>query len=43
MKTFVLLVALVAGLSAMVIPKQKSGVFTVEMKSTPSLRAGLIK
>uniref|UniRef100_A0A914C440 Peptidase A1 domain-containing protein n=1 Tax=Acrobeloides nanus TaxID=290746 RepID=A0A914C440_9BILA len=27
----------------MVIPKQKSGVFTVEMKSTPSLRAGLIK
>jgi hypothetical protein len=43
MRTLVLLVALVAGLSAMAIPKQKSGVFTVEMKSSPSLRAKLIK
>jgi len=43
MKTLLLVAALVAGLSAMVIPKQKSGVFTVEMKSTPSLRSKLIK
>uniref|UniRef100_A0A914D3Y7 Peptidase A1 domain-containing protein n=1 Tax=Acrobeloides nanus TaxID=290746 RepID=A0A914D3Y7_9BILA len=43
MRTIVLLFAVVAGLSAMAIPKQKSGVFTIEMKSTPSLRAKLIK
>jgi hypothetical protein len=43
MKTLFLVAALVAGLSAMVLPKAKPGVFTIEMKSSPSLRAKLIK
>jgi hypothetical protein len=42
MRTLILVAALVAGLSALVIPQQP-GVFKVEMKSTPSLRAKLIK
>jgi hypothetical protein len=42
MKTLLLVAALVAGLSALAIP-QKSGVHTVPMRSTPSLKAKLIK
>jgi hypothetical protein len=42
MRTLLLVAALVAGLSALVIPQQP-GVFKVEMKSSPSLRAKLIK
>jgi hypothetical protein len=43
MKTLLLVAALVAGLSALVLPAKKAGVHTVEMKSAPSLRAKLIK
>jgi hypothetical protein len=43
MKTLILVAVLVAGLSAMVIPQQKSGVHRVPLGKTASLKAKLIK
>jgi hypothetical protein len=43
MRTLLLVAALIAGLYALAIPQPKKGVFTIPMRSTPSLRAKLIK
>jgi hypothetical protein len=43
MHTLILVAALVACISAMVLPQPKKGVYTVEMRNIPSLKAKLIK